>query len=388
MIPHSAFPIKMKFNELKKQVGFHLSHNSSISVLSEDGAIELFLEEERLSRLKHDSDPVNVCNMVLGGLTMDEIEKYEISTSSLISKDKHGASTLDRSSDLLSMYISKSLKLPPHEQNTFKYHIIQEKFEKFFDHHLFHAYCGFYNSGFDDAVVVVVDGMGNFTSPAEDSHEVVSIFDASYPFNMNLLQGMSTPSYHSCDESEHKGEWTCGIGMAYSAVSSYMGFGGLGSGKVMGLSSYGKEDPNIRSFLADGFNVDSNLFYRTKYGCNFIPYDYLPHHKEAVNTKDHFEKLANLAWRLQEDFQTHMLQILLNALSVSKCKNIILTGGCALNCSANYWYLDKLPKDVKLYVEPISNDAGTSIGVSKAQHYCKTGSIKKHPLKTLYLAPE
>ena len=72
-------------------------------ILSEDGDIELFLEEERLSRLKHDSDPFNVCNMVLGGLTMDEIEKYEIGTSSLISKDKLGVSTLDRSSDLLMM---------------------------------------------------------------------------------------------------------------------------------------------------------------------------------------------------------------------------------------------------------------------------------------------
>ena len=51
-----------------------------------------------------------------------------------------------------------------------------------------------------------------------------------------------------------------------------------------------------------------------------------------------------------------MLKILLDALAISKRKNIILTGGCALNCVANYWYLDKLPKGVKLYVEPISND--------------------------------
>ena len=64
--------------------------------------------------------------------------------------------------------------------------------------------------------------------------------------------------------------------MAYSAVSSYLGFGGLGIGKVMGLAPYGKEDPNIKSFiLDDGYTVDSNLFYRTRFGANFIPYDYL-----------------------------------------------------------------------------------------------------------------
>ena len=183
--------------------------------------------------------------------------------------------------------------------------------------------------------------------------------------------------------------WNCGIGMAYSAVSSYLGFGGLGAGKVMGLAPYGKEDPNIKSFiLDDGYTVDSNLFYRTRFGANFIPYDYLPPHVEAVNTEKHFQKLANLAWRLQEDFQTHMLFLLTDALERTNMRNLVLTGGCALNCVANYWYLDKLPKGVKLYVEPISNDAGVSLGLAKYLHYCETQSYKKHPLKTLYLGPE
>ena len=66
--------------------------------------------------------------------------------------------------------------------------------------------------------------------------------------------------------------------MAYSAVSSYMGFGGLGWNSD-GSFPIWQRGSNIRSFLADGFNVDSNLFYRTKHGCNFIPYDYLPHHR-------------------------------------------------------------------------------------------------------------
>ena len=52
-------------------------------------------------------------------------------------------------------------------------------------------------------------------------------------------------------------------------------------------------------------------------------------------------------------------------------KNIVLTGGCALNCVANYEYLKHLPKDVNLYVEPISSDAGTSIGLAKLLYYSK-----------------
>ena len=46
-----------------------------------------------------------------------------------------------------------------------------------------------------------------------------------------------------------------------------------------------------------------------------------------------------------------------------------MTGGCALNCVANYEYLKHLPKDVKLYIEPVSSDAGTSIGLAKYMYY-------------------
>ena len=59
----------------------------------------------------------------------------------------------------------------------------------------------------------------------------------------------------------------------------------------MGLAPYGKEDPNIKSFiLDDGYTVDSNLFYRTRFGANFIPYDYLPPHVEACKHRKTFSK--------------------------------------------------------------------------------------------------
>ena len=73
----------------------------------------------------------------------------------------------------------------------------------------------------------------------------------------------------------------------------------------------------------------------------------------------------NLAYRLQKDFEKWMTDFILKCES----KNIVLTGGCALNCVANYEYLKHLPKDVNLYIEPISSDAGTSIGLAKFLYY-------------------
>ena len=67
---------------------------------------------------------------------------------------------------------------------------------------------------------------------------------------------------------------------------------------------------------------------------------------------------------------------------------IVVTGGCALNCVANYEYLKHLPKNAKLYVEPNSTDAGISMGMAM---YCWrdiTKSKEIFPLKNLYLGPE
>ena len=57
-----------------------------------------------------------------------------------------------------------------------------------------------------------------------------------------------------------------GIGSAYAAVSAYLGFGTLGSGKTMGLAPYGKEDKNIKPFVLDNDMVNSKLFYRVHDG--------------------------------------------------------------------------------------------------------------------------
>tara|TARA_A100001234_G_scaffold215503_1_gene220338 strand:- start:371 stop:1489 length:1119 start_codon:yes stop_codon:yes gene_type:complete len=371
-----------------KQVGLNLSHDSSLCIVDK-GETELFIEEERYSRIKHDGDPFHVLDKHFRGIDSEDYSNtYNLGMTGLLEDDNKGGNSLKVATETVNRTIAKILtykgfdKWCDHSRKHAQTVIYNE-------HHFLHACCGFYNSGFDDAAIVVVDAMGNALKNNDRDVEVATTFIGGYPNTMVPIVGMSTPTYMACDSAEHKAGWNCGIGMAYSAVSSYLGFGGLGAGKVMGLAPYGKEDPNIKSFiLDDGYTVDSNLFYRTRFGANFIPYDYLPPHVEAVNTEKHFQKLANLAWRLQEDFQTHMLFLLTDALERTNMRNLVLTGGCALNCVANYWYLDKLPKDVKLYVEPISNDAGVSLGLAKYLHYCETQSYKKHPLKNLYLGPK
>ena len=82
-----------------------------------------------------------------------------------------------------------------------------------------------------------------------------------------------------------------------------------------------------------------------------------------------------------------MINLINKAIELGDSKNIVLSGGCALNCVANYEYLKHLPEGYKLYVEPISTDAGTAVGMAMYNHYMIFKSHDINPLKSLYLGP-
>ena len=309
-------------------VGVNVTHDASFCRCV-NGEINLFIEEERLSRKKHDTMPVKTV-----------MEYQESNFAGVTGLEYHDYSLKD-TCNFFDVIFKK--KIPSHDYRTYD------------QHHFLHAMCGFYNSEFEEADVVVVDGLGNFVD--EENHECATRWHIKKPAQVKLLERQGASKFGIKTNSH--AYWSMGIGMAYASISDYLGFGQTESGKVMGLAPYGKEDPNIKPFVIDG-RVNSKLFYRTRYGANFIPYDYLP---EKVDVGD--QRFMNLAYRLQKDFEKWMTDFILKCES----KNIVLTGGCALNCVANYEYLKHLPKDVKLYIEPVSSDAGTSIGLAKYMYY-------------------
>ena len=71
-------------------------------------------------------------------------------------------------------------------------------------------------------------------------------------------------------------------------------------------------------------------------------------------------------------------------------KNVVLSGGYGLNCVANYWYLDQLKDEgINLFVEPVSNDAGTAIGAAYfVYHQVSESMTVRERIKDLYYGPE
>ena len=322
-------------------LAYNCFHDASVCYLK--NPTDFFhLEEERISRKKHDFRPYLAI--------ADCLSRVENITHVFHTSLKHDE---ERYRTVLDFTFELSKKIDQDVE------IKKEYLDWIDDHHLFHAALGFYNSGFEDAVCISVDGAGALLN---EGYEVETIYEASYPSSFEKVY-QKLVSQHTV-----KG---MGIGFVYSGVSEYLGFGSLDCGKVMGLAAYGEYDPNIKPFIIDG-QIDETLWERDPNGINLIPYDNII--------------AENLAWRCQKDFETYMIGLIDRALEVSN--NIVLSGGCALNCVANYNYLKHLPEGAKLYVEPVSTDAGTAVGMALYAWRKLTGSKEIYPIKDLYWGPQ
>ena len=353
-------------------VGISRQHNSSVTFLK-DGDIVFYIENERLSRIKYDTFPFNALFKIKD--FTDYIDNLCITGLTRIAP--HGEFSIT-SADIYSEFVLR-LNKSFFEQG-FRTHDLG------LDHHKMHASCAFYNSGFKEAICIISDGMGSeyyFDNDNFYGREITSVFSCEYPAKFEVIEKhVSYPSNlphhiaHLPPEIEINN--TLGPATAFSITSEAFGLSGLDAGKVMGMASYGKEDLSLPPIYKDGkinkefFLIRNNTF-----------------HDSILNLEcNEFQDQANFAFSLQKETQTNMKKYIHDIIDKTKCKNICLSGGFFLNCVANYEYLDGLPEDVNLYIEPNSSDAGTSIGAAKYIWHSETRDTTIRKQNTLYYGPE
>jgi carbamoyltransferase len=354
-------------------VGVSRVHNAAVALL-QDGELIFHLENERLSNIKYDAYTFN---------TLSELPKY-----------------VDKVDKICIAGVGKTVPVESFTDHNVFTVFIARLTKKFFEtdittydlwdqHHKLHAACAFYNSGFTKAVCIIKDGSGSeyyIDDPRfyKNSYgrEISSTYTASYPANFNLISKQVAVPFNAnvvVDNnvvvSNHISE-----AHAFQLVSELFGFHSLDAGKVMGMASYGVFDKNIPAIYDENFNVNNNLFcikddIRLSY-INIEKYPYL-------NTDD-FQIRANFAYALQTATQQKIKKEILDTVEKTGCKNVCLSGGFFLNCVANYEFLKDLPNDISVYVEPISSDAGTSIGAAKLMWHETSQDMTVRPQKTLY----
>ena len=363
-------------------------HDSAASILV-DGNIIAAAQEERFSRKKHDSRyPFNAIKYVLeeAKLRLNEVDhivffekpflKFERLLETYMAFAPKGFKSFS-----LSMPIWLREKL---FQKKFLFEKLKQQDEsfndiskiKFSEHHYSHAASAFYPSPFEEAIILTLDGVGEWATTT------VAIGKKN---KLEIIKEIHFP--HS-------------LGLLYSAFTYYTGFKvNSGEYKLMGLAPYGK--PIFKDLIVDklldlkedgSFKLDMTYFnYATGLTMTNNKFSKLFGHPVRDSKKDLLTEFhMNIAASIQAVTEEIVLRITKNILSKYKIKNLCLAGGVALNCVAN----GKIKKNKifdNIWIQPAAGDAGGSLGAALAywHHEMRMPRIDlKDQMKGSYLGPK
>ena len=373
MIIYNKLPLKfiiyrgwpMAKSELDTYIlGINSVYHESSACIIKNGETIAAVEEERFNRVKHGKKsliynphilPVNAINFCFdfAGITWEDISHIGFSFDPKTRFEKNTAhkhpykiSEIDFGSFEGETLFYKCMMDIPKRISRLAGYDVSEKFH-FIPHHVCHASSSYFVSPFSKAIVLAIDGIGEFASTwmgyGEDNL-VEMIKEIDYPNSLGFL---------------------------WEKFSKYLGFSEYDACKVMGLATSGdmyipkyiKENfEEIVKLLPDGeFEIDDNIM---RFRCE----DYKPLQKRFF--KDRRDKALDPTATIQEmmiaralQFRTedvifHMIDYLVKKV---KCDNICLSGGVALNSVVNAKIKQKFPS-LNLFVQPAAHDAGTAVG--------------------------
>lgn len=365
-------------NEKYTVLAINPGHNGSAALVV-NGKLEFYVEEERLTRQKYDGNPFRAMLQVLINFTIDELV-IGGTTSELAGLPWTGEDA----------YTALVRKFNPNVKVTRMGHL----------HHLGHAASAFYNSGFDTAAAVIIDGAGSVhreqvseNGPTVAGFETETIYQCSYPNEFNAVfkrysDGANGMYY---DNGIQEFDSSVTITKAYEAVTEYLGFGFIEAGKTMGLAPYGQEDPMIPPlFVNDKGN--RNLLLPMFPAGAFIDDNRFPYLKRFADQRTwHNDQTLirpqdkNLAFKVQQETEALVAKLVQKALDITGETNVVISGGFGLNCVNNFKLVKQFP-NVKFFIDPVAHDGGTSIGLAQHAWYEHSKEMTKQPMKSLYLS--
>jgi carbamoyltransferase len=340
-------------------LGISAFYHDSAAALIVDGKIIAAAQEERFTRKKHDpSYPTNAINYCLSeaSISLDQVDYIAFYDKPFLKFER-----------LLETYVAlapkglqsfrMSMPIWLREKLFLKDMLIKEikKVDKSFnadkmmfgEHHFSHAASAFYASPFEEAVVITLDGVGEWattTVAIGKGHELNIVKEIHFPHSLGLL---------------------------YSAFTYYTGFRvNSGEYKVMGLAPYG--EPKYKDLILDNlidlkedgsFRLDQSYFnYAT--GLTMVNQKFADLFGKPIRKPD-TDKLTQFHMDIAASVQAVTEEVVLTMTrSLAKeynIPNLCLAGGVALNCVANGKILrDRAFKDI--WIQPASGDAGGALG--------------------------
>ena len=362
-------------------LGISCFYHDAAACLIKDGNLIAAAEEERFTRKKHDSSfPLQAIKYCLkqANLSINDLDyicfyekpflKFERLLYQHIEMFPKSLPTFIKS---LPAWINEKLRVPKIIRKKLKYrgNII------FVDHHMAHAASSFLVSPFEEAAILTVDGVGEWTTTAlgvGKGNEIMLLKDIRFPHSLGLL---------------------------YSTITAYLGFSVNNSEyKVMGLSPYGDMNPKTNKYytqLKEVIDIKEDGSYQ--FDMSYFVYHYkasMPSKKlcsllEGPIRKPESEltpRHKDIAAALQLVLEEVMTKMLKHLYELTKMDNIVLAGGVALNSVYNGKILRNAPFK-NIWIQPNATDGGTSIG---AAYYCYNtilGNERNLVFNSPYLGP-
>ncbi|MCS7465724.1 carbamoyltransferase [Stieleria sp. ICT_E10.1] len=338
-------------------LGLSAFYHDSAAVLLIDGEIVAAAQEERFTRKKHDATfPIHAIEFCLqrAGITADELDHVGFYEKPLLKFDR-----------LLETYLSfapqgfRSFWKAMPAWMTEKLHLRREirrglgnGFKRriaFCHHHQSHAASAFFPSPFDQAAILTMDGVGEWattTMGVGQGNKIQLTDEIRFPHSLGLL---------------------------YSAFTYYCGFRvNSGEYKLMGLAPYGQPKyvdvikDRLLTIHDDGsFHLNLDYFGYCQSLRMTTPKFYRLFGRPPRQRDSEIEDLdRDLAASIQVVTEEIVLRSARHLYDKTKCSNLCLAGGVALNCVANGRVLREGPFD-SIWIQPAAGDAGGALGVAQ-----------------------
>ncbi len=336
-------------------LGISAFYHDSAAALVVDGEVVCAAQEERFTRKKHDHEfPKQAIDFCLrfAGLKAEQLDyvgfydkpvtKFERLIETYVAFAPAGYRSFRQA---LPLWLKQKLHVPREIRQGivgFNKRIV------FLDHHQSHAASAYYPSPFDEAAILTLDGVGEWST---------SCIGHGQNNKLKLFQEIRFP--HS-------------LGLLYSAFTYYIGFRvNSGEYKLMGLAPYGepkfkqqilehlvdlKSDGSLRMDMryfnyCQGLTMTGPKFHRLFGGP--------PRQPESKLT----QREMDLAASVQAVTEEVMLRMAQHAHDITGSKNLVLAGGVALNCVGNGRILKESPFD-NIWIQPAAGDAGGALGTA------------------------
>jgi carbamoyltransferase len=371
-------------------LGISAYYHDSAAALIDDGVIVAAAQEERFTRKKHDASfPENAVSFCLGqaGILLTDLDYVAFYDKPFLKFER-----------LLETYIafaprgfrSFAMAIPIWlKEKLFQKSLLSGELRKYADdfdwenklvfaeHHQSHAASAYYPSPFEEALVLTMDGVGEWATTS------VGIGRGN---NLEMIKEIYFP--HS-------------LGLLYSAFTYYTGFKvNSGEYKVMGLAPYGRPTyvqtifDNLVDLKDDGsFRLDQSYFnYCAGLTMTNKRFDDLfggpPRHADEQLDQRHMD----LAASVQAVTEEIILRLTRSLVKETGIKNLCLAGGVALNCVANGKILRDNQFD-NIWIQPAAGDAGGALGAALTAYHHFQGKPRKlngksDSMRGSYLGPE